>query len=118
MLVDLGFVTTDQVAQGRAESGTSGIGVVDYMVANKMIRPEDVTQAKAAHFGAEVVRLAGLQIADDVIATIPRHTAKKYRVIPVYKNDAGLIVALADPSDIATVDALNHLLHTEVTVQV
>ncbi len=118
MLADLGFVTPDQVAQARQEAQSSGVGVVDYMVANKFVRPEDVTQAKAAHFGAEVVHLSGVKIEDDVIAAIPRHIAKKYRVVPVFKNDAGLTVALADPSDIATVDALNHLLHTEVTVQV
>ena len=42
------------------------------MVANKMIRPADVTQAKAAHFGAEVVNSRGMKIEDDVIAAVPR----------------------------------------------
>ncbi len=118
MLADLGFVTPDQVAQARQEAQAAGVGVVDYMVANKMARPADVTQAKAAHFGAEVVHLSGIKIEDDVIAAIPRHIAKKYRVVPVFKSDSSLTVALADPSDIATADALNHLLHTEVIVQV
>ena len=118
MLADLGFVTPDQVAQARQEAQSAGVGVVDYMVANKMVRPEDVTQAKAAHFGAEVVHLSSLKIEDDVIAAVPRHIAKKYRVVPVFKSESSLTVALADPSDIATADALNHLLHTEVIVQV
>lgn len=118
MLVDLGFVTPDQVTQARQEAEASGVGVVDLMVANKAVRAEDVTQAKAAHFGAEVVHLSGMQIADDVIATVRRDIAKKYRVIPVFKHDDSLTVALADPSDIATVDALSHLLHMDVVVQV
>jgi type IV pilus assembly protein PilB len=118
MLVDLGFVSPDQVAQARQEAEASGVGVVDFMVANKLIRAEDVTQAKAAHFGAEVVHLSGMQIADDVIAAVRRDIAKKYRVIPVFKHDNSLTVALADPSDIATVDALSHLLHLDVVVQV
>jgi type IV pilus assembly protein PilB len=118
MLVDLGFVSPDQVTQARQEAEASGVGVVDLMVANKAVRAEDVTQAKAAHFGAEVVHLSGIQIADDVIAAIRRDIAKKYRVIPVYKHDNSLTVALADPSDIATVDALSHLLHLDVVVQV
>src|SRR6266516_7093351 len=100
MLTDLGFVIPDQVAQARAEAQSSGVGVVDYMMANKMVRPEDVTQAKAAHFGAEVVNLSGLKIEDEVIATIPRHIAKKYRVVPVFRHENNLTVALADPSDI------------------
>ena len=118
MLTDLGFVIQDQVALARAEAQSSGVGVVDYMVANKMVRPEDVTQAKAAHFGAEVVNLSGMKIEDDVIAAIPRHIAKKYRVVPVYKHESSLKVAIADPSDLATIDSLTHLLNAEIILQV
>ncbi|HEU5072051.1 MAG TPA: ATPase, T2SS/T4P/T4SS family, partial [Verrucomicrobiae bacterium] len=118
MLMDLGFVTPDQVTNARNEAHSAGVGAVDLLVANKVIRPADVTQAKAAHFGAEVVNLAELPIQDDVIAAVPRHVARKYRVIPVFRHDNSLTVALADPSDIATIDALNHVLNLEVQVQV
>ncbi len=118
MLTDLGFVTSEQVAQAQQEAQSAGVGVVDYMVANKMVRPEDVTQAKAAHFGAEVVQLSAMQIEDDVIEAIPRHIAKKYRVVPVYKHEGSLTVAIADPSDLATIDSLTHLLHAEIVLQV
>ena len=118
MLTDLGFVTPDQVAQAQTEAQASGVGVVDYMLANNMVRPEDVTQAKAAHFGAEVVNLAGMRIPDDVIAAVNRNIAKKYRIIPVYKDDSNLTVAIADPSDIGTIDSLRHLLNADITLQV
>lgn len=91
---------------------------MDLMLANQLIRPADLTQAKAAHFGAEVVNLAELRIEDDVIATIPRHIAKKYRVVPVFKHGNSLTVALADPSDLDTIDSLTHLLHSEISLQV
>jgi type IV pilus assembly protein PilB len=118
MLVDLGFTTHDQVAHARTEAEAAGVGVVDYMVANQLVRAEDVTQAKAAHFGAEVVNLSQMQIADDVISAIPRHIARKYRVIPVYKHDNNLTVAISDPSDLATIDSLQHLLNAEIVLQV
>lgn len=118
ILVDLGFVTPDQAESARSEAQTAGVGVVDLMVANKIVRPADVTQAKAAHFGAEVVNLAELKLEDDVIAAIPRHIARKYRVIPVYKHENNLTVALADPSDLDTIDSLTHLLRADVSMQV
>jgi type IV pilus assembly protein PilB len=118
MLTDLGFATPDQVAQARQEAQSAGVGVVDYMVANKMVRPADVTQAKAAHFGVELVNLSGMRIEDDVIATVPRHIAKKYRVVPVYLHDNTLTVAIADPSDLATIDSLNHILKKDISLQV
>jgi general secretion pathway protein E/type IV pilus assembly protein PilB len=118
ILVDLGFVSPDKVNELKAEAQSAGVGLVDLMLANKLIRPADVTQAKAAHFGAEVVNLNDLRIADDVIATIPRHIARKYRVVPVYKHEGSLTVALADPSDLDTIDSLQHLLHMDITLQV
>ena len=118
ILIDLGFVNSEQVEGLRSEAQSAGVGIVDLMLANKLVRPEDVTQAKAAHFGAEVVSLAGMKIPDDVIASIPRHIAKKYRVVPVFKHDNSLTVALADPSDLDTVDSLTHLLHADISLQV
>jgi general secretion pathway protein E/type IV pilus assembly protein PilB len=118
LLVDLGFVTPEQVAHAQQEAGASGVGVVDLMLANKIIRQADVTQAKAAHFGAEVVSLGNLKIEDEVIAAVPRHIARKYRVIPVYKHENTLTVAIADPSDLATIDSLTHLLSAEIVSQV
>ena len=100
------------------EAEASGVGVVDLLLANKVIRPADVTQAKAAQFGAEVVQLGGLKIPDDVISIIPRHIAKKYRVVPVFKTDGKVAVAIADPSDLNTIDTLTHLLNAEIELRV
>jgi len=118
ILVDLGFVSPDKVSELRPEASSAGVGLVDLLLANKLIRPADVAQAKAAHFGAEVVNLAEIQIPDEVISTIARHVAKKYRVVPVFKHDNNLTVAIADPSDLDTIDSLQHLLHMEITPQV
>jgi general secretion pathway protein E/type IV pilus assembly protein PilB len=118
ILVDLAFVSPEKVAELRPEAQAAGVGLVDLMLANKIIKPADVTQAKAAHFGAEVVNLGEIKIPDDVIATVPRHIARKYRVVPVFKHDGSLTVALADPSDLDTIDSLNHLLRMDISLQV
>lgn len=118
ILVDLGFVTPDQVANARQEAQTAGLGVVDFMLTKELVRPVDITQAKAAQFGAEVVNLADLKIDDAVIAAVPRHIARKYRVVPVFKHDDSITVAVTDPSDLDTIDSLKHLLGTDVNFQV
>ena len=45
LLVDLGFITAEVVAKAKEEANAAGVGVVDLLVANKLIRPADVTQA-------------------------------------------------------------------------
>ena len=118
VLVDLGLAQADQVAAAREEANTSGVGVIDLLLANKVIRPADVTQAKAAQFGAEVVHLGTMTIPDNVISIIPRHIAKKYRVIPLFQNDDKVAVAIADPSDLNAIDSLHHLLNAEIDPKV
>ena len=55
------------------------------MVERKVMRAIDVATAKAAHFGVEVVNLKDIRLDDDVISSVPRHIAKRYRVVPVYR---------------------------------
>jgi type IV pilus assembly protein PilB len=117
-LIELGYVTYAQVDELRAEADAAGGGIVDLLLQKKLVRAVDVTSAKAAHFGAEMVVLSELRLEDDVLSAIPRHIAKRYRVVPVYKHGNSLAVALTDPSDLDTIDTLHHLLKAEIEIRV
>ncbi len=118
LLVDMGFVSRDQVDGVRPKADETGEGVVDLLVADKVLTRGQVAQAKAGHFNAEFVNLSEMRIADDVINAVPRNVAKKYSTIPVYATEDSVSVALSDPSDLETLDALQHLLNRNVTVLV
>jgi general secretion pathway protein E/type IV pilus assembly protein PilB len=49
---------------------------------------------------------------------VPRHIARKFRVVPIYKHEGSLTVAISDPSDLATIDSLGHLLRADISIQV
>ena len=117
-LIDLGYVTHEQVASVQPDAETTGEGVIDLMVTRNMLPRSAVTQAKATYFHAEVVVLAEMQLPDDVVASIPRHVAKRYRVVPVYRHDGVIGIALSDPSDLDTIDSLHHLLHLDIEPKV
>ena len=60
-----------------------------------------------------------MRLSDDIISLVPRHLAKKYNVVPIGKTEGGgVIVAVADPSDLEAIDSLRMLLNTEVEVRV
>ncbi|MEP6663213.1 MAG: ATPase, T2SS/T4P/T4SS family [Verrucomicrobiota bacterium] len=118
VLVDMGMVTNEQLAPIREEAGNTGEGVVDTLVAKKVIRPQDVAQAKSAHFGYELVNFADFRLADDVIAAVPRHIAKRYRAVPVSKMGNTLAIALSDPSDLDTIDSLQRALNADIELRV
>jgi len=48
----MGVVANEDLATIRAEVDATGEGIVDSLLARKLITPADVTRAKAAQFGA------------------------------------------------------------------
>jgi general secretion pathway protein E/type IV pilus assembly protein PilB len=117
-LVDMGLVGEAELAAARQEADATGEGVVDTLVAKKILTSGSVAQAKAAQFGVEFVNLSEMRLSDDVLSAIPRHIAKKYSVVPVYRHDNTVTVALSDPSDLDTLDSLRMLLNLEVEPRV
>ncbi len=117
-LIDLGVLTHDQMAQAQEAAAQSGAGVLDTLLEQKVLTSKAVAVAKASAYGVEAVNLAELRIEDNALAALPRHIAKKYDVVPVSLVDNTLTVALADPSDLDTLDSLHHLLKMEILPQV
>ena len=118
-MLDMGLLTHEQVEAGRAEAEANGEGVLDTIVKGGSLDPMMVTMAKATYFGVEAVNLSEQRLGDDVIGLIPRHVAKRFNAVPVAQSESGaVIVALADPSDIDTVDGLRHALNKEIELRV
>jgi len=75
-LLELGYVAPEQVDQARADASATGEGVVDLLVTRGAIPAKAVAQAKATHFGVEMVDLAGVQLEDEVIAAAAIHNVR------------------------------------------
>ena len=117
-LVDMGLVTEDQLSPIREEADSTGEGVVDTLIAKRLLTSANVAQAKAAQFGVEFVNLSEMRLTDEAIGAIPRHIAKKYNVVPLFRHDNAVTVALADPSDLETLDSLRMLLNLDIEPRV
>ena len=114
----MGVVTDEERALAEDESMSSGEGIVDTLVTKGVVMPIQVSQAKAAQFGAEFVEIAEQTIEDDVISSVPRSVAHQYKVVPLYQDDLSVTVAMSDPSDLDAIDALGQALNKEVKISV
>ena len=114
----MGLLMPADVDGVREEAESAGQGILDTLIGKGVIRSADVATAKAAQFGVEFVPLSEMQITDDVIAAVPRHVARKYNVVPIYKTEGGVVVALADPSDLEALDSLSAAINLPVEARV
>lgn len=117
-MVDMGLVTHDQIDGVRADAESAGEGLLDTLVKQGQLDPSMVVMAKATYFGVESVDLSGVRLADDVIAAVPRHVAKKFNAVPVALNDGTVAIAVSDPSDIEAIDGLQVSIGKTVELRV
>ncbi len=114
ILRDVGLVSHEQILQAKESAETNKSGVVDALIDSGVVTERDVTKALANQFGLEMISLADYRVPDEVIACMPRHIARRYKVMPVYKHDSTLTVAISDPLDVDTVDSLRYILKMNV----
>ena len=114
ILRDVGLVTHDQIQQAKTTAEQQNIGAVEALIQLGFVTERDVTKALANQFGLEMISLADYRVPDEVVACMPRHIARRYKVMPVYKHDSTLTVAISDPLDVDTVDSLRYILKMNV----
>ena len=112
-LCDMGLLNNEQLEAVRAEAESQGEGVVDTLLARKMVKADDVTRARAMEFGVEVIDLTKVKPTDEVLKAVPRYVAKRYKVLPLSIDDGNLVVALSDPGDLDKIDGLQRVLNRD-----
>jgi len=112
ILLDAAVLTRGQVDEARQDASPGSI--LDKLVAAGHVTREDISRTLAANYGMEFIDLKMVVVSPDVINQIPPEVAMRYRVIPVYLRDNVLVVAIGDPMDMETADALSFVLKREV----
>jgi type IV pilus assembly protein PilB len=113
LLRDVGLVTRAQIDDARTRLNGSS-SVVDVLVRDGIVSADDISRSLAAQAHMHWVDLADIVVPQDVINEIKPGDARRFRMIPLARNDTGLVVATGDPLDFDSIDSLTFLLKQEV----
>jgi type IV pilus assembly protein PilB len=114
ILRDMGLISHDDIQSAKAMATSDNVSVLDALIRQQRVTSLDVSKALAAQFGLDTINLSDYRVPDDVVALVPRHVARRYKVVPVYRHDNTLTVAISDPLDMETVDSLRYILKMNV----
>ena len=114
ILESVGLITREQATEGRAAAEKEDKGIVDILARGGVVSKTDVLKALAGQFGMDTITLTGLEIPQEVLDLVPGEVARRYKIVPVYRNEATLTVALSDPLDVETLDSLRYILKCNV----
>ena len=114
ILESVGLITHQQSQDALAWAQKNDKTVIDALAITKVATKTDILKVLANQFGMEFISLSGLDIDQEVIDLVPGDVARRYKIIPLYKNENTITVALGDPLDVETLDSLRYVLRTGV----
>ncbi|MGF1498021.1 MAG: GspE/PulE family protein [Elainellaceae cyanobacterium] len=129
-LVQSGYIDSDQMQQALVESRKSKRSLVDVLetLTGKSLPPDLLRQYKKQHlfelkilYGVEsldpeISEVPKTQISELIDTLIPVDTCRRYRLIPLSRNDGdppSILVAMVNPDDLAAQDDLNRILRPQ-----
>jgi general secretion pathway protein E/type IV pilus assembly protein PilB len=113
---DKGLVTSVQVAEARAELVQVPDGqhpdtaALAKLVEGGKVTWAAITQALGLEFDMEVVDVAQVTPAEDLLKLVSREQAERQNLLPLQMDGVELLVAIADPLDTETLDSLSRVL--------
>ena len=115
VLVERGIITPNQLTEACAFQKTHGGRVGRCLVKLGFASEEDIASALSEQYGIRPVNLIEIIPDKDALDLIPRETAIRYETIPIRRHGNSLIVALADPLFVQTLDELRFI--TGLTIE-
>jgi len=107
VIVGLGFADRDAVERAVATAKEEGRATGQVLVESGVMRHDQLARALAERFGVDYVDLSEFEIDTGAAHLVKASVAKRYRAVPVgFMPDQSLLLAMADPSNVLTVDEM------------
>lgn len=113
ILQETSLVNDSQIEAAR-DDRQPGESIQDTLVRQGILTQEDVMRALAGHAAMEFVDLSHLAVPDEILTQVPTDVVKRFRILPIAESETGLMIAVSDPLNFDTFDAVTHVLNRDV----
>ena len=119
ILVNENIITEDQLQQALVEQKQKNDKLGNILVANGTITEDDLVKAFSLQLGSKsITEDELLKAPEDTVKLLTEDFAKENNVITLKQTEASIYIAMEDPEDVATIDAIKKLtqLNPEILV--
>lgn len=103
-LVKKGMITKEQLEEAKETSKKTGLPFDKVLIKKGIITEENIAAVLSERLNLPFMDLSDYLIDASVIKLVPESLAHKYKLIPLFKIEETLTVAMADPRDINALD--------------
>jgi type II secretion system protein E len=113
ILLETSLISRSQLDAARAARKPPET-VIETLIGQGLITQEDVSRALAGHASMEFADISGYLVAEEVLQQMTKDTAKRFKVMPILETETGLVIAVSDPLDFDTFDALQAVMQRDL----
>ena len=115
VMVDLGFITEDQLEMLLEEQEQRpGELLGQIAIGMGLINDEKLAQALAEQMGLQVITLSDVVVPPEVLDYVTEPMAQLYKIIPISFRNNALTVAMCDPQKLSVLDELRNFLGYDI----
>jgi type IV pilus assembly protein PilB len=118
MLISEGLLTKEQLTQALGEQKRHGGRLGTILRSLGYVTEEDIIKLLGEQMGILHVSLETVIIDPDVICLVSELMARRYQVIPLYKEGTLLSLAMVDPLNVFAIDDIRHATGHEIVPMV
>ncbi len=106
ILIARGLISEAALAHALASQKKSGEPLGEILVQDGVVGEEQVAEAISEQLSIPYVKVSATMIDREVLALVPEETARRLRVLPLFRIESSLSIAMAEPSDVIAIDRL------------
>jgi type IV pilus assembly protein PilB len=105
VVVDLGFATREKVEEAVETARAQGKPTGQILVEQGILRHDQLARVVAERFGLEYIDLSVYELDMGAVNLIDMEAIRRYQAVPVgFLEDGTLLLAMADPTNVLTID--------------
>lgn len=116
ILVRKNFINIHQLEQALKEQKVMGGRLGETLIKLGYVNEEKLIEFMSEQYSVPSINLANFEVDPEVIKLVPRNFCEKHTLIPISKASNTLVVAMADPSNLAARDDLAFLTHCKIEI--
>ncbi len=117
VVVDLGFADRSAVEQAVAAARSQRKPTGQVLVEQGVLRQDQLARVVAERFGLEYIDLSSYEPDMGAVNLLSAEAIKRYQAVPVrFMDDGALLLAMADPTNILSIDDIAMITNRRVRV--
>ena len=118
LLVEQKYISQTQLESALADQKSSGRKLGRILIENGYIKEDDMLQVLSTQLKIPFIDLLHYKFKHEIVKLIPEIQARRFRAIALAQDNEGLMVGMADPTNIFAYDELSRILTVPVRLAV